>query len=456
MLPGRRWLALASVSLLLTLCAGAAVISVRAYLLYAAARSTDANVTVTSDSLLIELLNAETGQRGYLLTSRPIYLQPYEEALGTIPADQERLAAKISAVPGGGQDLARLNTLVATKMAELTQTISLARAGNRAAALRIVDSNEGKHIMDEARGEIADIQRTTAAATTSRRSDLQKRLIVSAVLAAVLGIMVVIVLMVLLRRVRQGSMQVRSLNATLERRVQQRTHRLQRAIEDTDAFNYSVAHDLRSPLRGISGFADILVEDYGDRLDETGREYATRVQAGCARMATLMDDLLALSRVAQAKMNLQDVDLSAEVTTICSQLRARDPGRQVKVSVEEGVCATADRPLIRAALEHLLGNAWKFTARRDDAVIEFATTTVDDAPVCCYVGDNGVGFDPVYAAKLFRPFQRLHDVNEFPGSGVGLASVQRIIQRHGGRTWAEGAIGGGVTVYFTLNAADTS
>jgi light-regulated signal transduction histidine kinase (bacteriophytochrome) len=168
-------------------------------------------------------------------------------------------------------------------------------------------------------------------------------------------------------------------------------------------------------------------------------------------MATVLDDLLHLSRVTQAKMNLQDVDLSAEVTASCDQLRASDPGRQVLVTVQEGVRVTADRALIRSALDHLLQNAWKFTARRDDAVIEFATAPAGDAPLCCYVRDNGAGFDPAYAGKLFQPFQRLHAVGEFPGTGIGLASVRRIIERHGGRTWAEGAVDGGATIYFTIS-----
>ena len=258
------------------------------------------------------------------------------------------------------------------------------------------------------------------------------------------------------REMRRSAEEIRVLNATLERQVHQRTVHLERANKDLEAFTYSVAHDLRTPLRGISGFAEALVEDYGDRLDETGREYAARVQAGCTRMATLIDDLLHLSRVTRAEMNLQDVDLSAEVTAICDQLRARDPGRQVRVSVQDGVHVTADRALIRSALENLLENAWKFTAGRDGAAIEFATTTTAaDAPVCCYVRDNGAGFDPAYTAKLFQPFQRLHNADEFPGTGIGLASVRRIIERHGGRTWAEGAVGHGATIYFTLNAEVT-
>jgi signal transduction histidine kinase len=258
-----------------------------------------------------------------------------------------------------------------------------------------------------------------------------------------------------IRELQVSEKRIRSLNASLVQEVQEvqeHSIRLERANKDLEAFAYSVAHDLRTPLRGISGFAGALAEDYGDRLGETGREYAGRIEAGCTRMATLLDALLHLTHVSRAEMNLQDVDLSAEVTAICDQLRTRDPGRQVQVTVQEGVRVTADRALIRSALDNLLDNAWKFTARRDDAAIEFATVPVGDARICCYVRDNGAGFDSAYVSKLFQPFQRLHDAEDFPGTGVGLATVRRIIDRHGGRTWAEGIVGGGATIYFTLNA----
>jgi PAS domain S-box-containing protein len=236
--------------------------------------------------------------------------------------------------------------------------------------------------------------------------------------------------------------EVRELNAALEERVQERTVYLERANKNLAAFTYSAAHDLRTPLRGISGFAEVLLDEYGDRLEETGRGYAGRIQEASQQMAARLDALLHLSQVSRAGMYLQDVDLSAEVTAICDQLRARDPGRRVRVTIQGSVHATADRPLIRTALQELLENAWKFTAGREQATIEFGTA-VDDASLCCYVRDNGAGFDPAYAGKLFQPFQRLH---------IGLASVQRIIDRHGGRTWAEGTVGGGVTIYFTLDA----
>jgi signal transduction histidine kinase len=181
--------------------------------------------------------------------------------------------------------------------------------------------------------------------------------------------------------------------------------------------------------------------------------------AASERMAALIDDLLLLSRVSRAGVNLEPVDLSAEVAAVAGELRSRDPGRQVRFVIADGIRVTADRSLIRTVLQNLLENAWKFTAHRDGAVIEFATATAaaaaaEDGMVCCCVRDNGAGFDPAYAAKLFQPFERLHDAAEFPGTGIGLASVARIIERHGGRTWAEGAVGQGATFYFTLTAAD--
>jgi light-regulated signal transduction histidine kinase (bacteriophytochrome) len=254
---------------------------------------------------------------------------------------------------------------------------------------------------------------------------------------------------------REAEAEVGTLTAELEARVKQRTAELERSNENLQALTYSVAHDLSTPLRGLSGFTELLLEDYGELLGETGRDYAARIEAASVRMAVVIDDLLRLAQVSRANLSLVPVDLSAEVVAIADGLRAREPGRQVSFAVQNGVWATADRSLIRAVLENLVGNAWKFTARRPDASIEFAATTEDEASVCCYVRDNGVGFDPAYVDKLFQPFQRLHTAIEFPGTGTGLVSVRRIIERHGGRTWAQGAVDRGATFYFTLGAKET-
>jgi light-regulated signal transduction histidine kinase (bacteriophytochrome) len=170
----------------------------------------------------------------------------------------------------------------------------------------------------------------------------------------------------------------------------------------------------------------------------------------------LIEDLVILAQATRATMRLQTVDLSAEVDEIVSELRREEPGRDVRFIIQRPVQVRADPALIRAVLENLVGNAWKFTSHRDAALIEFGTTSVDDAPVCCYVRDNGAGFDPLYVDQLFQPFQRLHSTSEFPGTGIGLASVKQIVERHGGRIWAEGKVGEGATMHFTLNAKETA
>jgi signal transduction histidine kinase len=232
---------------------------------------------------------------------------------------------------------------------------------------------------------------------------------------------------------------------------EQRTAELVAANKNLEAFTYSVAHDLRSPLRALSGYSEALMEDYGDRLDETGRWYTERIQAATERMGALIEDLLNLSQVSRADLSLGPVDLSTEVAAIAGELQAREPGRRVRFDLQDGVWVNADRTLIRTVLQNLVENAWKYTAKRDGATIEFGTTAAEDGRVCCYVRDNGAGFDPAFGGRLFQPFQRLHAVTEFPGTGIGLASVRRIIERHGGRVWAEGAVGRGATFYFTLN-----
>ncbi len=250
---------------------------------------------------------------------------------------------------------------------------------------------------------------------------------------------------------RQAEAEVRELNTGLERRVKQRTADLELANRNLQSFTYSVSHDLRAPLRALSGFSEALEEDFGDKLGETGRGYTQRIEAASQRMAQLIDDLLLLSRVSRAGIDPQPVDLSAQARTIAGQLRGSDPARQVRFDIADGVTVTADRELIRSVLQNLLENAWKFTSRTADPVIEFGAAPAPEGQTCCYVRDNGAGFDPAYVDRLFQPFQRLHHERDYPGTGIGLASVARIIERHGGRTWAEGAVDQGATFYFTLS-----
>jgi PAS domain S-box-containing protein len=230
-----------------------------------------------------------------------------------------------------------------------------------------------------------------------------------------------------------------------ERALHDHASDLANANRELEAFSYSVSHDLRAPLRHIDGYAQALSEDCSDRLDAAGQHFLARIRAGAQRMGVLIDDLLSLSRVTRAELTCTDVDL-----TIAARLQEHDPGRTVAWRIEPGLKVRGDAPLLGVALDNLLGNAWKFTSKRPDAAIEFSAATSPTGDRMYVVRDNGAGFDMAHADKLFGAFQRLHGVAEFPGTGIGLATVQRIIRRHGGRIWAESSVGQGATFSFTL------
>ncbi len=243
-------------------------------------------------------------------------------------------------------------------------------------------------------------------------------------------------------------------NADLERQVSDRTRELEATNKELEAFCYSVSHDLRAPLRSIRGFLQVLLERQADRLDSQGREFLRRAADSSEHMDRLITDLLKLSRAGRWEVQPQPVDLSALASGIAAELVQTDPQRAVSFGIAPRLRARGDARLLRVVLENLLGNAWKFTSRKTEARIEFGFAP---APVgAFYVRDNGAGFDTAYAGKLFGLFQRLHSGSEFPGTGVGLATVQRIIHRHGGRVWGEGAVDQGATFFFVLPADEKS
>ncbi|MCM2278634.1 MAG: ATP-binding protein [Oligoflexia bacterium] len=253
---------------------------------------------------------------------------------------------------------------------------------------------------------------------------------------------------------KRAEEQIRQSRDRLDRlahQLEERNTALTAANKELEAFSYSVSHDLRAPLRSADGFSKALLEEYSDRLDDQARDYLGRIRASAQRMARLIDDLLNLSRLGRKELTIETVDLSALARKAAEELAAGDPGRNVRFIISEGLVAEGDRELLRVVIENLFNNAWKFTSKHSSAMIEFGVRQQEGSPVF-FVRDDGAGFDMAHAQKLFGAFQRLHRPNEFPGTGVGLATVQRIVHRHGGHAWAEGKVEKGATFYFSLRA----
>jgi PAS domain S-box-containing protein len=251
---------------------------------------------------------------------------------------------------------------------------------------------------------------------------------------------------------KRAEEQVRRLNDELEERVRRRTAELEASTRELDAFAYSVSHDLRAPLRSIEGFSQVLLEDFSADLDEEAQRYLERIRANVARMAQMIDDLLHLSRATRSQLRCERTDLSEIAREVLAELAAQQPGRAVETDVPDGLIALADPHLVRLVLQNLIGNAWKFTAYRDQPVIRLRRHRQDGVDVFS-VEDNGAGFDMDYAHKMFDPFQRLHSTAEFEGTGIGLAIVARIVTRHGGQIRAEGTPGAGAVFRFSLTSA---
>jgi light-regulated signal transduction histidine kinase (bacteriophytochrome) len=238
-----------------------------------------------------------------------------------------------------------------------------------------------------------------------------------------------------------------------EQEIIQRSLELEAANKELETFSYSVSHDLRAPLRGIDGFSQALQKDYQQQLDSTAKDYLQRICTATRRMGELIDDLLNLARVTRAEIYRERIDLSKLADEVAREFQSQELARSVALNIAAGLEAEGDSRLLRLALQNLIGNAWKFTSKRETAQIEFGAQGVNGGKAY-FVRDNGAGFEQSYASRLFGAFQRLHATSEFPGSGIGLATVQRIIRRHGGTVWAEGAVNQGATVYFTLGRAN--
>jgi len=405
-----------------------------------------------TDNLLGAFKDAETGQRGYIITGKEAYLQPYTDAVGQISEQETALRDLVAGDSDQEQRLATVTAEGKAKLTELQRVIDARRNDGFAAAQAIVTAGVGKQLMDQIRTNIAELVRREESLlelrVAARRESAQSSLR-SVVAGSGIAFVLVAISSLLIRHDIKVRVRAESLAADLNRQLDAHALELEATNKELEAFCYSVSHDLRAPLRSISGFSDALREDCGGTIGQEGTEHLSRICAAADRMGRLIDDLLNLSRVTRADLRKTPVNLSSIAEELMADLREADPQRQVEFVPSPDLVADADVRLIRIVMDNLLRNAWKFTAKKPSARIEFGRGAGPDAKAF-FIRDNGAGFDMKFSDKLFGAFQRLHGNAEFPGTGVGLATVQRIIHRHGGRVWATAQPDDGATFFFTL------
>jgi signal transduction histidine kinase len=392
---------------------------------------------------------------GNLVAARADAERAYAVAKGVgFPPYISESARRVATVAAAAGDHRRAYDLLAESI-DVAAKAARTNAGSRMLELAQRYEDENK------RHEIEELTRRNQQQTAElRQHTLQSRWLWTIVGSTITVLAVTIWFLLRLRRShgqlqavnvqrQQAEAEVRALNMTLEQQVRERTSQLEAANRDLESFSYSVSHDLRAPLRGLSGFSRALLEDYDGVLDGTGRDYLHRIQAASQQMSRLIDGMLNLAQVSRVGLHRVRVDLTALASSVADDLRNSEPARHADVIIAPNLTATGDPRLLQVLLQNLLHNAWKFTSTRQTARIECGQTLHNGTPAY-FVRDDGVGFDMAYAHKLFDPFHRLHTTAEFPGTGIGLATVQRIVFRHGGHVWAESQLERGTTFYFTL------
>jgi CHASE3 domain sensor protein len=404
------------------------------------------------DDLMGAFKDAETGQRGYVITGKGSYLQPYSGALTQIAEDETTLRDLIADDPDQQRRLGAVCAAGQAKLAELQRVVDLRRNGGFAPAQAVVNTDVGKRFMDQIRENIAEMARREEAQlqlrVEARRESAQSSLR-SVLAGSSIALVLLVVSSLFIRHDIKARVRAEGLAAKLNQQLDAHALELEATNKELEAFCYSVSHDLRAPLRSISGFSDALREDCAQAIGPEGNDHLSRICGAADRMGKLIDDLLNLSRVTRADMRKMPVNLGSIAQEVVADLREADPQRQVEFVPASDLVAEADARLIRVVMENLLRNAWKFTAKKPSARIEFGQMAGAGGRTF-FVRDNGAGFDMKFSDKLFGAFQRLHGTAEFPGTGVGLATVQRIIHRHGGRVWATAQPDDGATFFFTL------
>ncbi len=423
------------------------------------------------ESIMGSVKDAETGNRGYLLTGDDSYLAPYNTASRELSGELDEFARLTSDNASQQVRIVQMRAVLDQRLSLLQQAINLRRAGVADGLHAMVVSGTGKLQMDHLRAiademEAEERRLLAIRVAESRVNSTRTRRTIG--LASLLDLMLIVFMLRYFMRERAlrlateevaanlarsraqleaNAVELQALNQTLEERVRLRTVELETTNRELEAFSYSVSHDLRAPLRTIDGFSLALEEDYAETVGAAGKDYIKRVRTGVQRMGELIDALLQLSRITRAAIEREHFDLTALAQTIAADLREQNSERSIQFKIHDGLEADADPALLRVALENLFGNAVKFSARVEQAVIEFGW---DGERAAWFIRDNGAGFDMYYSEKLFNAFNRLHGDKDFKGSGIGLATVARVVRRHHGTIWADSVVGHGATFWFTL------
>lgn len=423
------------------------------------------------ERVLGSAVNAETGERGYLISGMDSYLEPYTIARQELPAELAHLQSLTSDNPAQQARVQELRATLQRRFGVLQRAIDMRMHGGPDLSAPLLIGGPGtiemahiRAICDAMEAEEDRLLAIRSASTNASRQRAQ----VTVVVAASLDFLLILFgfgqfvrerrlrvaaetagerLLLAQKETEARAAEIRSLNETLEDRVRVRTAELERINRELEAFSYSVSHDLRAPLRTIDGFSLALHEDYAATVGDTGRDYIERVRGGVQRMGQLIDALLQLSRITRAEIIREDFSMSRLAESVASDLQEQSRDRDLSFDIEPGLTGNADPRLTRIALENLLGNAVKFTSKVPQAKVRFGWDTAQNA---WYVRDNGAGFDMIYADKLFGAFNRLHGDKDFKGSGIGLATVARVVHGHHGRIWANSAVNQGATFWFTL------
>ena len=425
------------------------------------------------ERVLSSAVDAETGERGYLIAGMDSYLEPYTIARRELPAELDHLQSLTSDNPSQQARMQDLRATLERRLLVLQRAINIRKTGGPDVSSALLISGPGKVEMEHVRAVCdameAEEDRLLAIRTTSTNESTQRAKFAVVVVSTLDFLLILfafsqwirerglrVTAEVASKRLSLAQMEtearaaeVRALNETLEDRVRVRTAELERINRELEAFSYSVSHDLRAPLRTIDGFSLALQEDYAETVGDDGKDYIDRVRGGVQRMGQLIDALLQLSRITRAEIIREDFSMSGLAESVASDLQEQNRGRDLSFEIEPGLSAHADPRLTRIALENLMGNAVKFSSKMPHAKVRFGWDTEQNA---WYVQDNGAGFDMAYADKLFGAFNRLHGDKDFKGSGIGLATVARVIHGHHGHIWAKSAVSQGATFWFSLES----